>query len=199
MPKGRKAAETREQMLARMAEMRAKRHEKKALIGAIPVPVTSELSEAAPPNLFSGDQKYLEVMGRNGSITDPIPGYKLYWFTDADGSGVRIQMAKQSRYEHVLTSEVFCNDTGIGGIDDVGGKVRKLANIHSGSAGEKPIYQWLMKKPKWIADKHDADMQAVLDRQHAALRSGVVPGQRAEDRQYAPVSAPIEINSKLYR
>jgi hypothetical protein len=201
MPKGRKAAETREQMLARMAEMRAKRQRKQALVGAIPINAPKGLEEAnvAPPNLFSGDQKHLELIGKNGSIDDPIPGYECYWFVDADGTGVRIQLALRSGYEHITTDEVLVNDTGMGGIDDVGGKVRKLANIHSGRSGEKPIYQWAMKIPLWIHEKHQADMQAVVDRQEAALKKGYLPRQRPEDKQYVPVSAPIEINSKLYR
>ena len=41
--------------------------------------------DSIPPNLFSGDQKHLEVMGLDYSTTDPIPGFKLYWFDAKNG------------------------------------------------------------------------------------------------------------------
>src|SRR6185369_14189496 len=54
--------------------------------------------EAPPRNLFSGQFRQMEVFGANGSNTDPIPGWRLYWMNDI---GDRINRARQSGWEFV--------------------------------------------------------------------------------------------------
>jgi hypothetical protein len=163
--------------------------------------------ENIPPNLFSGDQKHLEVMGLNGSMTDPIPGYKLYWF-DAK-NGVRIAMAQRSGYTFVEKHEVLLND-GLEGSDDLGTHVRKIGNIFGGDTEDgKPQYMYLMKKPLWLVDKHNIQMEAVNNKYEQMLKSGQISRNNAQDRQFAGGSdvarsehsklPSIDIQSKLYR
>jgi hypothetical protein len=153
-----------------------------------------------PPNLFSGETKELEVFGKNGSATDPLPGFRLYWFNDTQGSGVRISQAKRSGYEFVTNDEVLLNDSKVSGSDDLGTNVRKIV----GQAGDKPLYAYLMKKPLWLHEKHQAEHEKVHQRQEQALRQGRVSDKR-DDRQYAPGQVPgsnlppIELDTKNYR
>ena len=163
--------------------------------------------ENIPPNLFSGDQKHLEVMGLNGSYTDPIPGFKLYWF-DAK-NGVRIAMAQRSGYTFVEKHEVLLND-GLEGSDDLGTHVRKIGNVFGGETDDgKPQYMYLMKKPLWLVDKHNVQMESVNQKYEDMLRRGLVSKNPQQDRQFAAGSEialktrsnlpGISIESKLYR
>lgn len=155
-----------------------------------------------PPNLFSGENKQLEVMGRNGSVTDPIPGFYLYWFNDDGGTGIRIMKAKRSGYEFVQRDEVLLNDGLVDGSDAAGDHVRKVV----GSIGNQPLYAYLMKKPTWIKEAHDLEMRKVNDAVMEQIRRGRVPKTDADARQFARQDLPqqsnlppIETNTKLYR
>jgi len=160
-----------------------------------------------PPNLFSGDQKHLEVMGKNGSFTDPIPGYKLYWF-DAK-NGIRIQMALRSGYTFVEKDEVLLNE-GLEGSDDLGTHVRKIGNIYGGETDDGlPQYMYLMKKPLWLVDKHNTEMERVNQKYEEMLRNGLISKNPQQDRQFAGGSdlaraersglPPIQIRNTLNR
>jgi hypothetical protein len=167
--------------------------------GGESAPVRPDHTEI-PPNLFDGQHKSLEVMGRNGSYEDPIPGFKLYWFIDRD-SGTRLSLARRSGYEFVSNEEVVLNDNIVSGNDDLGGHVRKFSKEVLDS---KPVYLYLMKKPKWLADRHADDFEKIHVRQEAELRAGRI-STNAKDGQYRPGQIPgsnlpkIESDTKLYR
>lgn len=151
--------------------------------GASPAPVAPQ---AAPRNLFSGDVKKLEVFGRNGSNTDPIPGYRLYWFLDRDNSGTRLHQAKMSGWEFVQRDEVSINDvSAIQGNTDLGSQVR----VFGGSFNQQPIYHYLMKKPQWLDQQHQAEREAYHDKIEGLLRKGKY-NAKAEDKQYTAEEMP---------
>ncbi len=155
-------------------------------------------NEPIARNLFSGDIRKLEVYGKNGSISDPIPGYRLYWFLDRDNSGVRLNQAKASGYEFVMNEEVALNDNSVAGNSDLGSQVR----VHGGSFNNQPVYHYLMKKPLWLHEQHQADMQRVPDRIEYELKRGTF-GQKAGDGRYTAneksALPAIDISSTLAR
>lgn len=153
-------------------------------VQASPVPKVEDNHEEFPPNLFDGQRKNFEIMGQNGSFTDPIPGFYLYWFIDR-GDG-RLQMAKRSGYEFVDYDEVVMNEDIVTGNDDLGGHVRKFAKeVLDG----KPVYQYLMKKPLWLKAKHDEQLEMVHIKQEEAIMAGRV-SKKKEDAQYARGDIP---------
>jgi hypothetical protein len=155
---------------------------------------------AIPRNLFDGTIKTLDVMGRNGSTTDPIPGYRLSWFNDHGGTGIRISQATLSGWEFVDNDEVMLSENLVGN-NDLGSHVSKIVNPNV----TPPTRAYLMKKPNWLNDQHMAERDQIHQRQEAALRAGTL-GRKPEDKQYAPHEMaghtslpPIEISSTLSR
>jgi len=158
----------------------------------------SDGPQAAPRNLFSGQIKSLEVFGRNGSTEEPIPGYRLYWFTDEGNTGSRLHQAKASGWDFVEKNEIAMQDNLVEGNNDLGTKVRKVVNPNS----TPPTYGYLMKKPKWMDEQHQAEMQAFNDAQERAIRKGVFNASPRDGRYVAgdlPGSTlpKIEISSNL--
>ncbi len=144
-----------------------------------PVAAPTPPQPSAPPrNLFSGDIKKLEVFGKNGDNKDPIPGYRLHWFLDRDGTGSRMFMAKQSGWEFVLSDEVALNDNGN---LDMGTQVKVYGGANPNGGGA--VYHWLMKKPGWLDAEHQKDMQKVPDRIEQELRRGTL-GKTQDDGRY---------------
>jgi hypothetical protein len=166
----------------------------------VPVAPPQDRPKAPPRNLFSGDIKQLEVFGIDGTTRDPIPGFRLYWFTDTANSGVRIQQAKISGWEMVQAHEIALNDGLTPGNADLGANVRKVVSVDNGN----PIYAYLMKKPVWMdklhQEEHEQKANMPVER---ALRRGQLPGARSEDRQYVAQPGsnlpPIDIGTKTYR
>ncbi len=155
---------------------------------------------AIPRNLFDGTIKTLDVMGKNGSTTDPIPGYRLYWFNDPGGTGIRISQATLSGWEFVDNDDVMLTENLVGN-NDLGSHVSKIVNPNV----TPPTRAYLMKKPRWLDDQHMAERDQIHQRQEAALRAGTL-GRKPEDKQYAPHEMsghtslpPIEISSTLSR
>jgi hypothetical protein len=139
-------------------------------------------------------------MGRNGSYTDPIPGFWLYWFIDRD-AGTRLSLARRSGYQFVSHDEVLLNDNIVTGNDDLGGHVRKFSKeVIDG----KPVYQYLMKKPLWFKQKHDDQFELIHIRQEEEITRGRA-STNPKDAQYRPGEMPgsvlpkIEREAKLYR
>lgn len=165
----------------------------------------AEVPYQKPVNLFSGDRKRFEVMGKNGSFTDPIPGFRLYAFKDING-GMRISQALASGWQFVNKEEVVLNDGWNTPLDtDLGSKVRIPAEQNDESG--KPIYHYLMKKPKWLDDEHMAEREKLHDQIDASLRAGTF-NMTGNERRYTaanpPVGSPsglppISISSKLSR
>ena len=157
--------------------------------------------EAIPPDLFSGTMKTLEVYGLNGSTTDPIPGYRLYWFNDHGGSGVRINQARTSGWEFVKNDEIALTENLVGGNIDPGSNVCKIVNPHA----VPPMKAYLMKKPLWLNDAHMAQREQQHRKIEEALALGRVPDAKPSDRQYSRRDDPtsslpkIDISSHLYR
>ena len=144
---------------------------------ASPPRVNSEPEATAiPRNLFSGFLKQLDVIGRNGSEKDPIPGYRLYWFNDI---GPRIAQAKQSGWELVNRDEVILNENLVPGNNDLGTAVSKVVNPNL----NPPTRAFLMKKPNWLDQQHQAEREQVHQRTESALKAGTL-GARPENRQY---------------
>jgi hypothetical protein len=142
-----------------------------------PAPAMESERGVIPPNLFSGDQKQLEVLGLDGTPQDPIPGFKLYWFNDVD---IRISKAQRSGYVFVERDEVLLSEGLVSGDDVAGNHVRKLVE----SKGEKPVYAYLMKKPMWIVEAHDLEYSKVNDRVEDMVRRGQLSKNPQEVRQY---------------
>jgi hypothetical protein len=175
-----------------------------------PTEVNSDLAKVASPqsipvNLFSGDRKRFEVMGKNGSFTDPIPGYRLYAFKDS-GGGMRISQALASGWQFVDKEEVVLNDSWNTPLDtDLGSKVRIPAEQND-EAG-KPVYHYLMKKPLWLDAEHQKERERLHDQIDQSLRAGtfnMTPGERRYTAEHPPIGSPsglppISISSKLGR
>lgn len=167
-----------------------------------PQPAPRVNSDEAPTeifrDMFSGTLKTLDVMGKNGSTTDPIPGYVLYWFTDEGGTGTIINQAKMSGYDFVHRDEILLTENIVGN-NDLGSHVRKVVNART----NPPEYGYLMKKPEKLHMQHLADREKLHTRIEGALRAGTL-GRQAGSGQYTkeddPTStmAKIEISSKLY-
>ena len=156
-----------------------------------------EVTTHIPRNLFDGHLKTLDVMGKNGSSEDPIPGYRLYWFNDV---GVRLKQAEQSGWAFVTNDEVLLSENLVGN-NDLGSKISKVVNPNV----TPPQYAYLMKKPQWLNDTHMAERERIHQRQDEALRAGTL-GRKPEDRQYAPQEMrgqtslpPIDISSNVFR
>lgn len=167
----------------------------------IPVPrVNSDSAgpEALPRNLFSGQIKALDVFGLNGDTTDPLTGYRLYWFTDIGGTGNRLHQAKASGWDFVRKDEIAMQDNLVPGNNDLGTMVRKVVNPNE----TPPTYGYLMKKPKWMDEVHQAEMQQVNDAQERAIKKGAF-NARPQDGRYVAGDIPnsalpkIEISSNL--
>lgn len=157
---------------------KARAEARQAAIAGMPSP--------PPRNLFSGDIKKLEVFGLNGDNKDPIPGFRLYWFLDRENSGARMHQARMSGWEYVMKDEVSVNDTSaIQGNSDLGSQVR----VFGGSFNNQPIYHYLMKKPVWLDQVHQGEMQAHLDKVEGHLRRGKLDA-KPEDRQYTAEEMP---------
>jgi len=156
-----------------------------------------EFAEGIPRDLFSGSLKQLDVMGKNGSFTDPIPGYELYWFTDQNGTGIRINQAKRSGWEMVTNAEVALTE-GITGNNDLGSHVRKVVNART----TPPEYGYLMKKPKELHQLHLREREKLHQRIESALKAGTLT-RRPGDGQYTAAEDPtsslarIDISSKF--
>ena len=167
-----------------------------------PKPVNSEppAGTPIPRNLFSGDLKALDVYGLNGSSTDPIPGYRLYWFNDVAGTGVRLNQAKLSGWEFVSKDEVALNENLVPGNNDLGSNVCKVVNPNV----TPPTRAWLMKKPRWLDEAHSAEREKIHERIESALKRGTL-SRKPENRQYVAgeqsgsTLPPIDISSNVYR
>lgn len=162
-------------------------------------PQPENQAEGIVRDLFSGTLKQLDVIGRNGSATDPIPGYELYWFTDIGGTGVRINQARLSGWQFVENSEVLLME-GLAGSNDLGSHVRKVVNART----TPPEYGYLMKKPKSLHEQHLREREKLHQRIDDALRAGTL-GRKPGDKQYTraedPTSSlsPIDIQSKFVK
>lgn len=158
-----------------------------------------EVPDSIPRNLFSGSVKALDVMGANGSFEDPIPGYRLYWFNDIGGTGVRIGQAKLSGWEMVDKAEILLTENVVGN-NDLGSHVSKVVNPNL----TPPTKAYLMKKPKWLDQRHQDEREVMHQRIDRALRSGKL-GSKPENRQYTKADDPssslpdIDISSNLYK
>ena len=156
---------------------------------------------AAPPrNLFSGQLKSLDVYGKNGSVDDPIPGYRLYWFTDVGGTGTRLRQAQISGWDFVDADEIELQDNLVPGNNDLGSHVRKVVNANQ----VPPTYGYLMKKTWKLDALHQAEAQIINDRMEQAMRAGTL-GAAPGDGRYVAGQMPgstlpkIEISQKSYR
>ena len=165
---------------------------------AAPAAAAAPVSDGViPPNLFSGDQKQLEVRALDGTPNNPIPGFHLYWMNDVD---IRISKALRSGYQFVERDEVLLSDSLSSGDDVAGNHVRKLVE----SRGEKPVYAYLMKKPLWIKEAHDLEYSKVNDRLEQMVRRGQLSQNPQDVKQYVndgrgPSNLPQNvIDSKLY-
>ena len=154
------------------------------------------LGDFIPKNLFNGQMQKLSVMGKNGSTTDPIPGFHLCWVTDEGGTGIEINKARLTGYQFVEKDEVLLADH-LAGNNDLGTHVSYIVN----PSKVPPERGYLMKKPLYIHEAHQAEFAAYNQRIEDALRQG--GNRKPEDRQYTaqPGSTlpPIEISSNLYR
>lgn len=162
-------------------------------------PKAADNSNVIPPNLFTGDNKVLEVMSRDGDIHDPLPGYKGYWFNDTD---IRIAKALKSGYQFVERDEVMLSDGLVAGDDVAGNHVRKLVG---GQPDGRPLYAYLMKIPNHIKEAHDLEYQKVNERLQNMVDGGRLSRDQMRDRQYSKATDPtsslpaIERSSKIYR
>lgn len=182
------------------AELDAKRQAQPVDEPAVEKVVANRKAEeplTIPPNLFSGDQKSLEVLSKDGDWQDPIPGFYLYWMNDTD---IRINRAKRSGYEHVSRDEVMLSESLTDGNDVAGNHVRKQVGAIDG----KPLYAYLMKKPLWIKQAHDLEYNKVNDRVEEMVRRGQLSKNPGEVKQFVndgrtPTAVPqIQSDSKLY-
>lgn len=159
--------------------------------------VKAALDEAMKPvpsprrrvNLFNGNRKRFEIMGKNGSFTDPIPGYRLYAFKDV---GNRVQDALISGWTFVQKEEVFLNDQWNTPLDtDLGSHIRIPANQNDESG--HPVYHVIMKKLK-IHDEEDmAEFERLHDSIEQSLRAGtfnMTPGEKRYTAANPPVGSP---------
>ena len=167
-----------------------------------PIRINSEAPAVATPprNLFSGQLKALDVYGKNGSIDDPIPGYRLYWFTDTGGTGTRLRQAQMSGWDFVDSDEIELQDNLVPGNNDLGSHVRKVVNANQ----VPPTYGYLMKKTRELDALHQAEAQIINDRMEQAMRAGTL-GAAPGDGRYVAGQMPgstlpkIEISQKSYR
>ena len=196
---------TRAQVNA-LPEAQRKELFKTGKIDSNPSPDVEPVTPAPRPrrvNLFSGDRKRFEIMGKNGSLTDPIPGYRLYAMLD---KGTRISDALTSGWLFVDKEEVVLNDFWNTPLDtDLGSKIRIPANQNDESG--HPVYHIIMKKDKAL-DQEDMDE---FERRHQqideALRAGtfnMTPGEKRYTAERPPMGSPsglppISISSKLAR
>lgn len=156
---------------------------------------------APPPNLFSGRVKRLEVHPNpkrhpGATYNDPIPGYRLYWFHDVEN---QVAMAQASGYRFVEKDEIGLNDAHVApGNNDLGTHVRRWVNSVGGPNGGA-IYAFLMKKPNWLAELHDAEMEKVHQRQEAQLKAGAMNNQIPQQVRHVPHAASIQSDTSLYK
>jgi hypothetical protein len=153
--------------------------------------------KAPPPNLFSGRVKRLEVHPLpGGDPNDPIPGYRLYWFHDVENE---IAKAEASGYRFVEREEIGLNEAHVSpGNNDLGVHVRRWVNSVGGPNGG-PVYAFLMKKPNWLAELHDAELEKVHQMQEAQLRAGNMNNQIPMQVRHAPSGASIASDTSLYK
>lgn len=152
---------------------------------------------APPPNLFSGRVKKLEVHPLpGGDPNDPIPGYRLYWFHDV---GTEVAMAEATGYRLVERNEVGLNDAQVSpGNNDLGVHVRRVVS-DAGGANGSPIYAFLMKKPNWLADLHDAELEKVHQMQEAQLNAGNMKNEVPANVRHTPSMGISTKDTSLYR
>lgn len=162
----------------------------------------SEQPTALPPDLFSGTFRKLAVYGLNGSTTDPLPGFVLYWFNDDGGTGIRPRQAQMSGWEFVKKDEVALTEGIVDGNVSLGSNVTYIVNPRA----TPPTRAYLMKKPLWLHEQHMADRERNTNQKiEQALALGKVTSASPQDRQYSkrddPTSnlAPINISSHIVR
>lgn len=197
-PEQRKAAS--ERMKARHAAAR------NAASTEQPAPVTPTVTEikGKPRNLFSGTMKKFEVIGKNGSSLDPIPGYVLHGFNDTEG-GLRISRALASGWQFVDKDEVMLNDAWNTPLNnDLGSHVRMW--VEQGIDGNA-VYCYIMKQPKELFEANQQEREDYHKQIEAALTMGnfnMTSGERRYTAVNPPVGSPsglppISISHKRYR
>ena len=142
--------------------------------------------KAPPPNLFSGKIRKLVLIGKDGNMDDPVPGYRTHWFVDVANSGVRINQARASGWEFIGNDEVALMEGLTASNNDLGSHVRQIAGAENGV----PYYQYAMKKPLWMEEAHKEEyektsIQPIKD----VLKKGTISKNPA-DRQYSAGNAP---------
>ncbi len=136
-------------------------------------------------------------MGLGGDPRDPIPGYRLYWFHDVDG-GLEIARAEASGYRFVERDEIGLNDAQVSpGNNDLGTHVRRW--VDSGGPNGLPIFAFLMKKPNWLAELHDAELEKVHQQQEAQLNAGNMKNEIPGNVRHTPSVGISSKTSSLYR
>ena len=168
-----------------------------AVATTAPTPEEKPVAAEAPKprrrvNLFNGQRKRFEFMGKNGSFTDPIPGYRLYAFKD---TGTRISDALQSGWTFVTKDEVVLNDSWNTPLDtDLGSHIRVPANQNDESG--KPTYHIIMKKLK-IHDEEDmAELEKLHDNIEQSLRAGTF-NMTSGEKRYTAANPPAGSPSGL--
>ena len=163
---------------------------------AVPTPIAAPQPEAkqkidvapkapppalhVPPNLFQGNVLKLQLIGKNGTPTDPIPGYVTRWFND---DGNRIALAQASGWEFVDRNEVVLNENLTPLNTDLGSKVREVVGKQQDGT---PMYAYAMKKRNEIHAAHMQEREVkVNQRIEDSLRKGLTDYSRnPENRQY---------------
>jgi hypothetical protein len=153
---------------------------------------------APPPNLFSGRVKKLEVHPLpGGDPNDPIPGHRLYWFHDIE-NGLEIARAEATGYRLVERTEIGLNDAQVSpGNNDLGVHVRRW--VDSGGVNGTPVFAYLMKKPNWLAELHDAELEKVHQMQEAQLAAGNMKNEVPGNVRHTPSVGISSKTSSLYR
>ena len=153
--------------------------------------------QSPPPNLFSGNIARLTLIGRDGSLTDPVPGFATRWFNDENGdqtrTGPRIQMALRSGWVFIERDEVALNEGLVPLNVDLGSHVREIVGKQQNGS---PLFAYAMKKPQWLFDLHSKERE---DNVNARIESSLRAGRSDKlpaDKQYA---RDISIDTKLYR
>jgi len=113
------------------------------------------------------------------SVSNEIPGYRLYWFNDYPG---RIEAAEAAGYEFVTNQEVKINDFVTVGNADLGSKVKRLVGKNEDGS---PLYAYLMKiRLEWF-EEDQRELQAQIDRTDSSIRRGTLS---PAEYQYVPSS-----------
>jgi hypothetical protein len=127
---------------------------------------------------------------------EPIPGHRLYWHHDV---GIEIEKALSTGYRFVEADEIGLNDSPTSpGNNDLGTYVRRVVSDTGGPNGTA-IFAFLMKKPLWLAEQHDAELEKVHQQQDAAIRAGTMNNQLPENVRRTPNVASIHQDTSLYK